>query len=1368
MTTMNRMSAKTFFKSFDKYECQKKLVEKAVNPVNPSLQKSHASNRNKLDESFLDLCHDWKNFKRDLNLADEVFNGVEDDGVSPKYDYNDKWMEEFENAYYDLVERSDTILEGSTVVEKPKEDSKAVLETEQKLKQDQKLTDSLSRQVVLSSESITASIDKIQLEVRQMEDGGESLAKVQSLKSDLHAIDDKIDGFLNNLINQYVALLDSNEAEEKETMRAEVTKREKLRISNLLLILSKKIKENIPSHTSSNHSSAPSERKEQTFLRKTDPPKWDGDPVNFADFMRKWKAQVSTANLPSESELDRLRDNVPVQAAKALFGESDMAKAWKLLEGLYGDKDLIANKLKSQLKNIRIKAKHDYDVVIELVTEVNNIVLRLQALGVEEMLHVDNEFLSAVYRALPSNSQVEWLKFDKNLFRSKWAAAMKFLDEARNQALQNKVLLCGFEQIEVDSSCKICDSSDHKTKKCPKKGFTASTNIKQTEVLTEAQNKEKMQKERALCGKCPLCKDRHTYFKTREREYWPSDRLFKCDKFRQMDVKERANMLEKFSCCSKCTSWNHKKDACVTRGKCSMMVNGTKCEKEHSSMVCGSGNAYCGAVRSAVFSSSSSSSSEESSVSDSSSDSSSTSSKASSEEQGSLFPPFPDLNAETLLMFQDVKVSEAESPAYTCWDKGSTRCLITHTFAQASRLQRQKIVFKLDVVGSLGEAQDGWYYMFGLVRNDGTVRKIWAYGIDTIMEPPDPLDLSPIRSVFPHIPREVFAPSVKKPVDILMGNNFLGLHPDGGLGRDAVDDMRAYQSQFGLGWVLAGTHPALRSGCSKLTATALNLARIFKCEVIPELLPSFWEGECLGVLPPKKCGKCLRCLQCSDPGIIHSRKEQEELEMLENSVKLENGQLNVTYPFSRDPHCLPNNRHTVVKMAQNQESRLIKTGQLDYYNKEFQKYLDRGAAVKLTQQEIEDWKGPVNYISHHGVEQDSVTTPLRIVTNSSLKNGARSLNECLVKGPKSLNSMMDITTRFRCHECGMVFDLTKAYNALKTGPVEKHLRRCIWRFHPEDEWSDFAFDCVAFGDLPAANLLEIGRNMTADDGQHIDPVASRKIKDDSYVDDNVGGGTTDEVKRMQGDRLPDGTYSGTMRQILDRGNLKMKVIVRSGESDEDVKHLIGNKVFGYQWNATTDMMGCVFNVYLTNKKRKMRSKPALTLDTLHLLESTPLTKRICLGITNGFLDFLGISCPFTLRFKLLMRQFFENQNLKMKWEDTIPDDMIEAWKELIAEAVKSSSLCFPRSVRPSGAIGNPLVVEFSDGAFPAFSASIYLQWQIPCQHGLEECSEDFEASLLLAKARVTPLNGYTVPRSELSGTVLGSRLALSTVKALQT
>ena len=101
--------------------------------------------------------------------------------------------------------------------------------------------------------------------------------------------------------------------------------------------------------------------------------------------------------------------------------------------------------------------------------------------------------------------------------------------------------------------------------------------------------------------------------------------------------------------------------------------------------------------------------------------------------------------------------------------------------------------------------------------------------------------------------------------------------------------------------------------------------------------------------------------------------------------------------------------------------------------------------------------------------------------------------------------------------------------------------------------------------------------------------------------------------------------------------------------------------------------------------------------------------------------------------------------------------------------METSSLCFPRSVRPDGAVGLPTVIGFGDGAFPAFSACIYIRWETACKHsGGVHCDGDFVSNLLLAKARVTPLSGYTIPRSELASTVLMSRSALTVVKALNT
>ena len=228
--------------------------------------------------------------------------------------------------------------------------------------------------------------------------------------------------------------------------------------------------------------------------------------------------------------------------------------------------------------------------------------------------------------------------------------------------------------------------------------------------------------------------------------------------------------------------------------------------------------------------------------------------------------------------------------------------------------------------------------------------------------------------------------------------------------------------------------------------------------------------------------------------------------------------------------------------------------------------------------------------------------------------------------------MHNITVRFRCYVTGLVFDLTKAYNSLKTGLKEKHLRRLIWIFSADEPWQDFGFVVVAFGDRPAGEFLELGKGLTADAGQEIDPVAARKLKKDSYVDDHVTGGTKAEVERMMGTRLEDGSYTGTICQILKKGNLKVKVMVPTGEVDSSAMALLGNKVLGYYWDATSDNMGVLLPINTSGRVNKMKPKPDLTVDTLDLLITTKFTKRICLSICNGFVDFLGIACPFTVRF----------------------------------------------------------------------------------------------------------------------------------------
>ena len=247
-------------------------------------------------------------------------------------------------------------------------------------------------------------------------------------------------------------------------------------------------------------------------------------------------------------------------------------------------------------------------------------------------------------------------------------------------------------------------------------------------------------------------------------------------------------------------------------------------------------------------------------------------------------------------------------------------------------------------------------------------------------------------------------------------------------------------------------------------------------------------------------------------------------------MEIKNGEVWCKYPFIKEPTCLRNNRNVVVKVAEKVRKDLMRDNLLEAYILQVQQILDRGAAVELKKNEIQDWTGPCQYITHHAVLKDSVTTPVRMVTNSSFNNGGTSLNACLVSGPNSLNSMIDVLIRFRSYQCVCSYDLAKAYNRLRTTDTEKHLRRFVWKFSEDENWRDFAFDRAHFGDKCVATQLEIAKEMIADlpEAKEIDSEACEKIKTDSYVDDTLTGGTLEQVDRWVGDRNPEtGTYSGT-------------------------------------------------------------------------------------------------------------------------------------------------------------------------------------------------------------------------------------------------
>ena len=102
-------------------------------------------------------------------------------------------------------------------------------------------------------------------------------------------------------------------------------------------------------------------------------------------------------------------------------------------------------------------------------------------------------------------------------------------------------------------------------------------------------------------------------------------------------------------------------------------------------------------------------------------------------------------------------------------------------------------------------------------------------------------------------------------------------------------------------------------------------------------------------------------------------------------------------------------------MSECTERRLAKLGRTKEANELFHKMIEIGALEEISAGELSMWKGPVHYLPVQAVIKDSsVTTPLRIVTNSSLTDpeSGLSFNEILTSGPCCLNDMREMLVRF--------------------------------------------------------------------------------------------------------------------------------------------------------------------------------------------------------------------------------------------------------------------------------------------------------------------------------------------------------------------
>ena len=662
------------------------------------------------------------------------------------------------------------------------------------------------------------------------------------------------------------------------------------------------------------------------------------------------------------------------------------------------------------------------------------------------------------------------------------------------------------------------------------------------------------------------------------------------------------------------------------------------------------------------------------------------------------------------------------------FDDGSNCSVIKNDLAIRLQLWGDPVMLELGTVNALTTV-DTKLYCVELVDKEGNRHLIKAFGLDNISGELPTIGIKGIKHEFSQDVQDNWENMQRMTgeVELLIGSEVAHLHP---VQHETVGKMVVKTSIFGGGWVLNGSHEGivcgqvkfdktvqlLRSGCYRSNRITVKYSQQVQFSSVEEYEyelseKKFMAGEALGCEPPRRCADCRGCAECGFRGANMSQKEALELRMMEDSISFDEtiGKWRIKYPFLQDPRVLENNYRRVLRMMETLERRLDKLGKVEAANEVFNKMIANGALEEISAQELQMWSGPVHYLPIQAVIQaKSVTTPLRLVTNSSLVDPSTglSLNSILAKGPMYLNDMWEMLVRFRHHEYGLIGDISKAYFQMHTGPVERHVRRVIWRDGKVGTpWKMYGFKVVSMGDSPAACFMELTRKRTADKAGHIDPSASKKIKDDAFVDDISTGGMKAECERFKGVENPDTLVcNGTIPQILAEGGYDVKAMSITGEQDGAALEKLGGTVLGMGWSTATDLMEVRFKVNISPQKRGKPTGPNLKVDTLGDLATASVTRRVCLRIVSSQYDPLGMACPLLIILKCQLKELYK---MELAWDEELSGSIRETWISLFEMLVLCGGIKFKRSTRPDNAVGKCILICYFDGADPAFCIAIY-------------------------------------------------------------
>ena len=387
--------------------------------------------------------------------------------------------------------------------------------------------------------------------------------------------------------------------------------------------------------------------------------------------------------------------------------------------------------------------------------------------------------------------------------------------------------------------------------------------------------------------------------------------------------------------------------------------------------------------------------------------------------------------------------------------------------------------------------------------------------------------------------------------------------------------------------------------------------------------------------------------------------------------------------------------------------------------------------------EVRDHEGQW-FLPHFGVRHPQ-KQKIRVVFDCAAQHHGRSLNDTLLQGPDLANPLIDVLVRFREQPYAFTGDLEAMFMQVLVPETQRDYLRFLW--WPEGDFTrppkEYRNTRHLFGAKSSPSCANFALHRTAEDGGDGMEEAKHAIRRNFYVDDVLKSVESEDaaIELLKDLRHLCATGGFHLTKINSNSDRVLQSVPREERAREvknlsmDTDVLPTERALGVLWDTVSDSLGFQVDV------EKLRKKPA--------------TKRGMLSATASCYDPLGLVAPCIVRARGIIQELFR---LKLSWDDKVPDATRKAWERWLRELQHLSDYRIPRCLAKGGIRPEVQLHHFADASQRAYGTASYVR--------TTDADGEIHCTLLMSKARLTPLKAVSIPRLELTAAKLAVELGL--------